>query len=69
MKECEGKLEQSPGITRHGFLKSPLALAAGSVLMPSLLANFTPEAKAQGKATAVTITGADRRESAFSCSL
>src|SRR5215469_18930133 len=55
MMECEGKPVQSPGTTRRDFIKSPLALAAGSVLVPPLLANFSREAEAQGKATAVRI--------------
>lgn len=55
MKNCDGKSVQSSGGTRREFLKSPLALAASSLIMPPLLAGLAPQAKAEGNSNAVTI--------------
>ena len=55
MKNFEGNPAQFSGSTRRDFLKSPIALAAGSLAVPPLLAGLAPEAKAEGNSQAVTI--------------
>ena len=55
MSKFEENSAQSSGGTRRDFIKAPLAVAAGSLVMPALLANLTPEAKAEGKSTSVSI--------------
>jgi NAD(P)-dependent dehydrogenase (short-subunit alcohol dehydrogenase family) len=55
IKNREEKSAQPSGGTRRDFIKSPLALAAGSLAMPALLANLAPEAKAEGNGNAVSI--------------
>src|SRR5947207_2172730 len=47
--------EKSSGRTRRDFIKTPLALAAGSILMPSLLGSRGVEAKTDKKGKDVTI--------------
>jgi hypothetical protein len=46
---------KSPGGTRRDFIKKPLALAAGSIVMPSLLGGLVGEAKADRNGNDVTI--------------
>ena len=55
MKECEGKSAQTSRSTRRDFLKSPIALAAGSLAVPPLIAGLAPQAEAEGEGNAVTI--------------
>jgi hypothetical protein len=46
-REHGDKSEKSPGATRRDLIrKSPLALAAGSIVLPPLLAGLAGEAKA-----------------------
>jgi hypothetical protein len=55
-KDRQNKHEEEPskwwGGTRRDFIKKPLALAAGSIVMPSWLGSLMADAK--GLATAMT---------------
>ena len=55
MKKHNEKSPEHAGGTRRAFMKTPAALAAGSLLLPPVLANLAPEAKAQANGNAVTI--------------
>jgi NAD(P)-dependent dehydrogenase (short-subunit alcohol dehydrogenase family) len=55
VKKREEKSAQSSGGTRRNFIKSPLALAAGSLVMPPLLAGLAPQAIAEGNSNSVSI--------------
>ena len=52
LRETPAKLS---GETRRDFIKMPLALAAGSVVMPSLLGSLAVDAKADKNCENVTI--------------
>ena len=51
----EEEPSKSSGQTRRDFIKKPLALAAGSIVIPSLLGDFVAKAKADGNGSRVTI--------------
>jgi NAD(P)-dependent dehydrogenase (short-subunit alcohol dehydrogenase family) len=52
----EERPEKSSGGTRSNFLKKPLALAAGSIVMPSLLGSLAVKASADANSNGVMIT-------------
>src|SRR4030095_6683262 len=51
----EEELSNSLGETRRNFIKKPLMLAAGSIVMPSLLGRLAAAARADGNGNHVTI--------------
>ena len=55
MKKRNARSPEYPGGTRRDFIKSPAGLAAGSLLLPPVLASLASEAKAQANGNAVTI--------------
>lgn len=55
MDERGAAYAQSPGSTRRNFLKMPLALAAGSVVLPSLLSGQTAGTNAQRPRNGLTL--------------
>jgi hypothetical protein len=55
VKKYNEKSPEYSGGTRRDFIKSPAGLAAGSLLLPPVLASLASEAKAQANGNAVTI--------------
>jgi NAD(P)-dependent dehydrogenase (short-subunit alcohol dehydrogenase family) len=55
VKNPKEKSPQHAGGTRRDFIKAPAALAAASVVLPPILAELAPEAKAQANGNAVSI--------------
>jgi hypothetical protein len=53
--KLEEETSKSSGGTRRDFIKKPLALAAGSIVVPSLLSSLVANAKADGRGNQVTI--------------
>src|SRR4030095_2519640 len=51
----EEKFSNSLGETRRDFIKKPLVLAAGSLVVPSFLGSLVAKAKADGNGNQVTI--------------
>jgi hypothetical protein len=55
----QNKHEEEPsnslGETRRDFIKKPLVLAAGSIVVPSFLGSLVAKAKADGNGNHVTI--------------
>jgi hypothetical protein len=51
----EEELSNSLGETRRNFIKKPLMLAAGSIVMPSLLGRLAAAARADGNGNHVAI--------------
>ena len=58
-RDGQNKPEEEPskslGETRRNFIKKPLVLAAGSLVVPSFLRSFVADAKADGQGNDVTI--------------
>jgi hypothetical protein len=58
-RDGQNKREEEPsescGQTRRDFIKKPLALAVGSIVVPSFLGSLVTRAKADGNGNQVTV--------------